>query len=43
MAALRDVARASDRIAIETAVHRPLAASEAVRAGAAMAGEWRTP
>ena len=43
LAALRDVARASDRIAIETAVHRPLAASEAVRAGAAMAGEWRTP
>lgn len=43
LAALRDVARASDRIAIETAVHRPLAASEAVRAGAATAGEWRTP
>ncbi|MGC3004880.1 hypothetical protein ACPF8X_42525, partial [Streptomyces sp. G35A] len=40
LAALRDVARASDRIAIDAAVHRPLAASEAVRAGAATAGEW---
>ena len=41
--ALRRVARASDRIAIDTAVHQPLAAGVALRAGAATAGEWRAP
>jgi phage tail P2-like protein len=41
LSALRDVARASDRIAIDTAVTQPLAASETLRAGGATAGEWR--
>lgn len=41
LASMRDVARASDRIAIDTAFTRPLAAGESVRAGSATAGDWR--
>ena len=41
LAGLRRVARASDRIAIDTATTRPLLARGAVLAGAAVAGEWR--
>lgn len=41
LAGMRSMSRASDRIAINTAVTRPLAAGEATRAGAATAGEWR--
>lgn len=41
IAGLRRVARASDRIAIDTATTRPLLARGAVFAGAAVAGEWR--
>ena len=40
LAAMRRVARASDRIAINTAVHRQITAGESARAGAANAGEW---
>lgn len=41
LAGLRRMARASDRIGINTAITRPLAAGEDIRAGAATAGEWR--
>lgn len=41
LAGLRRVARASDRIGIDTATTRPLLARGAVLAGAAVAGEWR--
>lgn len=41
MEAMRDVARASDRISIDTAVAQPLTAGEACRAGMTHAGEWR--
>lgn len=41
LGALRNVARASDRIAINTAVHQELTAGESVRAGLALAGQWR--
>ena len=40
LAAMRRVARASDRIAISTAVHRQITAGEAARAGTANAGAW---
>lgn len=41
LAGLRRVARASDRIGIDTATTRPLLARGAILAGAAVAGEWR--
>lgn len=41
LAAMRSVARASDRIAINTAVHQEMVAGESARAGAAHAGQWR--
>lgn len=41
LAGLRRVARASDRIGIDTATTRPLLARGAVPAGSATAGEWR--
>lgn len=39
--AMRDVARASDRIAIDTAVVRPLSAGEHLSAGSVTAGDWQ--
>ena len=39
--AMRDVARAADRIAIDTAVIRPITAGEQRRAGSCSAGDWR--
>ena len=41
MSAMRNVARSSDRIAIDSAVTRPFTAGMARLAGTAYAGEWR--
>lgn len=38
--AMRDMARASDRIAINTRIKRPVAAGESVIAGQTVAGDW---
>ena len=40
LTAMRDVMRASDRIAINTRIKRPVAAGESVIAGQTLAGDW---
>lgn len=40
LAAMRNMARASDRIAINTIIKRPATAGESVFAGAVIAGDW---